>query len=255
MPETISLNAPDQTPFDAYVARPEGDPIGGIVLIHEIWGLVPHIRDVADRFAREGWLVVAPDILSHAGVAPALGEELFGLLDSDDEEKRAAAQPRMREALSAGYAPDYADWAVSALRAAVDWLDGEPGVRGRIGAVGFCFGGSYTFLLAAADGRIRGAVPFYGAAPDRAAIARMQAPVLAIYGQNDPKLMQSLPGLRADMREAGVDFEAVVYPEASHAFFNDTGQRHRPGDAADAWRRTLAFLRTHVAGLADVQPR
>lgn len=248
MSQTITLTAPDQTDFDAYVAVPEGDPIGGLVLIHEIWGLVPHIRDVADRYAREGWLVVAPDILSRAGVEPEAGGELFALVNHPDEEKRVAAQPRMREALTAGYDPAYADWAVSALRSAVDWLENQPGVRGRVGVTGFCFGGSYAFLLAAHDDRVRGAVPFYGAAPDARTIDHLQeTAILAIYGQHDPKLIDALPRVKDDMQRAGIDFEAVVYPDAAHAFFNDTGRRYRVDDAADAWRRANEFLRTRVA--------
>ena len=147
---------------------------------------------------------------------------------------------------SAAYAPDYAEWAVSALGAAVSWLEDEPGVRGRIAVTGFCFGGTYAFLLAAGDDRVRAAVPFYGAAPDAADIARIHVPVLAFYGEEDSALVDALPGVRDAMRQAGVDFETVVYSDAGHAFFNDNGPRYRAGDAADAWRRTLEFLRTRV---------
>ena len=128
MSQTIALTAPDGTAFDAYVARPDGEPVGGLIVIHEIWGLVDHIRDVADRFAGQGWLVVAPDILSTAGVEPHLGAELFALMNDPDEEVRTAAQPRMREAMSGLRAPEFAGWAVGALRSAVDWLEAQPGV-------------------------------------------------------------------------------------------------------------------------------
>jgi len=246
MPEMITVPLADGEVIDVYVARPAGDPIGGLVLIHEIWGLVGHITDVADRFAAEGWLVAAPDVLTHGGVAPALGEELFALVNSDDEEARTAAQPRMREALSGMRAPEYAGWAVAALRAVVDWLAEQRGVDDRIAATGFCFGGTYAFLLAAHDDRVRAVAPFYGTAPSVDRIADISAPVLAIYGQHDPALIDALPAVTESMAQAGVEFAAVVYPDSAHAFFNDTGRRYNPTDAADAWERVTAFLRGRV---------
>ncbi|NYE20740.1 dienelactone hydrolase family protein [Microbacterium immunditiarum] len=245
MSETITLEAHGE-PFDVYLARPPGEPVGGLVLIHEIWGLVDHIKDVADRYAAEGWLVAAPDILSHAGVEPALGAELFAIRTGADEEAKAATQPRMREAMSAAHAPDYAKWAVAALRATVDRLVEEPGVGERVAVTGFCFGGTYAFALAAADDRIRAAVPFYGTAPRSDRIANITSPVLALYGRHDPALIDALPDVTKAMADAGVSFESVVYPQAGHAFFNDTGPRYDVDAAADAWRRVLAFLREHV---------
>jgi carboxymethylenebutenolidase len=231
MSEMITVALAEGEVLDVYVARPAGEPIGGLVLIHEIWGLVGHITDVADRFASEGWLVAAPDILSHGGVAPALGAELFAVMNSDDEEARAAAQPRMREAMAGMRAPEYADWAIAALRATVDWLIVQPGIDDRI---------------AAQDDRVRAVAPFYGTAPPADRIADIAAPVLAIYGQHDPALIDALPAVTEAMVQAGVDFEAVVYPDSAHAFFNDTGRRYNPADAADAWARVTEFLRSRV---------
>ncbi|WP_029145752.1 dienelactone hydrolase family protein [Microbacterium luticocti] len=246
MSATLTLTAPDGEPFAAYLARPAGEVRGGLIVIHEIWGLTDHIRAVADRFAAEGYVVIAPDILSHGGIAPALGAELFAVMNSADESARTAAQPRMREALAGTRAPAYARWATGALQAAVDRLETEPGVDERIGVVGFCFGGTYAFLLATVDDRLRAVVPFYGTAPDAEAIARIQAPVLALYGAHDPALMEALPQVRADMAAAGVEFDDVVYAEASHAFFNDTGTRYDADAAADAWERVLQFLATRL---------
>ena len=246
MSETITLPLASGEALEVYIARPAGDAVGGLVLIHEIWGLVDHIKDVADRFATEGWLVAAPDILSHGGVAPALGAELFALMNSDDEEARTAAQPRMREGMSGMRAPEYATWATGALSETVDWLVAQPGIDGRIAATGFCFGGTYAFLLAAHDDRVRAVAPFYGTAPSADRIDRIAAPVLALYGQHDPALIDALPAVTEAMAVAGVDFEAVVYPDSAHAFFNDTGRRYNPADAADAWVRVTGFLRAHV---------
>ena len=114
-------------------------------------------------------------------------------MNDPDEEVRTAAQPRMREAMSGLRAPEFAGWAVGALRGAVDWLEAQPGVGQRIAVTGFCFGGTYSFALAAADPRVRAAVPFYGTAPAPEEIAKIQAPVLALYGSEDRALMDALP--------------------------------------------------------------
>jgi carboxymethylenebutenolidase len=173
-----SPTAGDIQPIAAYRAEPVGELRGALVLIHEIWGLVDHIEDVADRYAAEGYLVIAPDILSHGGVTPEVGQELARLM-AGTEEERAKAQPLMREKLAPVNVPEYAEWAVGALKSVVDYLVAQPDVDGRIGVLGFCFGGSYSFALAAADRRIRGAVSFYGFPPETAQLAHLDCPVLA----------------------------------------------------------------------------
>lgn len=232
----------------AYRSDPPGTPAaaprGALIVIHEIWGLVDHIRNVADRFAAEGYLVVAPDILSNAGVTPEVGKELHDLAVSPNEAKRTAAQPLLREKLTAAREPEYGAWAVEQLRKVVDYLESQPGVDGRIAVTGFCFGGTYTFALASADARVKAAAPFYGAPPAEADIASIACPVHAFYGDQDQRLMDGLPGVRIAMTEAGVDFEATVYEGAQHAFFNDTNATTFDRDAAaDAWRKLLEFLR------------
>jgi carboxymethylenebutenolidase len=232
--------------LSAYRAEPEGEITGALVVIHEIWGLVDHITDVADRFAAEGYLVLAPDILGPIGVSAEVGVELQRLMFNADEKTRTEAQPIMREKLAPSNAPEYASWAVNALMSAVDYLEAQPGVDGRIGVTGFCFGGGYSFALAAADPRVRAAVPFYGYPPT--SVDTIACPVLALYGDTDERLMTSLPALTATMADAGVNFTAQTYEGAGHAFFNDTNSiTYRPDVAADAFARTLAFLRTNLA--------
>lgn len=231
----------------AWRAEPTGELTGALVVIHEIWGLVDHIRDVADRFAAAGYLVVAPDILSVIGVTPQVGAELHDLRSEPDEAKRLAGQPRMRELMSGMNSPDFAAGAVASLRKVVDYLSVQPGIDGRIAVTGFCFGGSYSFALAAADDRVRAAVPWYGSAPGPDDIARIACPVLAIYGSDDERLMAALPGVTEQMAAAGIDFTAQVYDGAKHAFFNDTGSNYDPDAAADAFPRALAFLRQELS--------
>jgi len=233
----------------AYRAEPRVVPRGALVLIHEIWGLVPHIRDVADRYAAEGYLVLAPDLLSDAGITPEVGAELEALRDEPDDERRLRGQALLREKLAVAHAPEFAAEAVTRLRLVVDALAAEPGVDGRIAVTGFCFGGTYTFALAAADPRVRAAIPFYGTTPADA--VRISCPVLAFYGEDDPRIMAAVPQTRQDLADAGVAFTAKIYPGARHAFFNDTNATaYDPVAAGDAWARALAFLALHLgAGL------
>lgn len=238
----------DGGPLPVYRAEPVGELRGALIVIHEIWGLVDHIKDVADRYAAEGYLVVAPDILSHGGMTPEVGDEIAHLMHSASEEERAKAQPLMREKMAPVNEPAYAAWAVASLRKVVDYLAEQPGIEGRIGVLGFCFGGSYSFALAAADARIRGAVPFYGSPPETSDLAHLECPVLALYGETDERLMVSLPEVTERMQAAGADFTSHIYPGAGHAFFNDTNPiTYRPEVAADAWERSLEFLRGSLA--------
>ena len=233
--------------FAAYRAEPTGTPIGGLIVIHEIWGLVDHVKDVADRFAAEGYLVLAPDILSRIGLDAAVGQELHSAMNSTDDAVRLEAQPRLRDALSPMRTPEFAAVAVASLKKAVDHLSSQPGVDGRIAVTGFCFGGTYSFALAAADPRVRAAVPWYGTAPDAESIAHIGCPILAIYGSIDDSLMHALPDVTRKMSEAAVDFAPKVYVGAKHAFFNDTGANYDADAAADAWPLALAFLHDSLA--------
>ncbi|MEP6478028.1 MAG: dienelactone hydrolase family protein [Rhodoglobus sp.] len=239
----IAATTEDHGGFEGYRADPPEAIRGALIVIHEIWGLVDHIKGVADRFADEGYLVIAPDLLTGIGVDPVAGQELHKLASSNDEAERTAGQPLMREKLAPMRSPEYAEWAIGALKKVVDYLEQQPGVDGRIGVVGFCFGGTYSFALAAADDRIRAAVPFYGAPPATADAAAIGAPVLALYGSTDANLMASLPEVTERMAAAGVDFRSHTYEGAGHAFFNDTNSRtYQEAVAADAWQRALAFL-------------
>ncbi|MEO7132459.1 MAG: alpha/beta fold hydrolase, partial [Dermatophilaceae bacterium] len=146
----------------SYRVDPPGAIRGAVIVIQEIWGLVEHIKDVTGRFAAEGYVAIAPDLLGHVGLSPEVGQELNRLVMGEDEEARLAAQPRMRELLGPARSPEFAAWAVPALQAVVDHLLAVEGVDGRVGVVGYCFGGTYADALALAEPRLRAAVPFYG---------------------------------------------------------------------------------------------
>ena len=206
---------------EAYRADATAPLRGGLIVIEEIWGLVPHIRAVADRFAAEGYLVLAPELLGDI-LGAENGQELMEARDDPDEARRTAVQPRLRELFSGMQDPSFAAGAVARLTRIVDALEREPGIGGRIAVLGFCFGGTYAFALAAADARVKAAVPFYGTAPSPDAIARIRCPVLAFYGQRDERLIAALPGVesafaggfvwRTDGDGAGSDVLPPLYP-------------------------------------------
>lgn len=235
--------------LSAYVSRPDGRVKGGLVLIHEVWGLVSHTRDVADRFAREGYVVVAPDLLADRGITEentaGLGEDLAG----PDAEARNRAQPKLRALLAPLQDAEFGALTTARVQSCFDYLYDDADVAGRVAVTGFCFGGTYSFSLAVHEPRLLACVPFYGHAQfSDEELAGIEAPILAFYGQDDDALINALPDLRTAMAKAGVDFTAQVYPGAGHAFFNDSDRyAYRPGPADDAWRRTLDFLARHVA--------
>lgn len=236
-----------ETSVQAYVSEPAGQPKGALIVIHEVWGLVDHTRDVTDRFAAEGYLVVAPNLLADTAMTPELAKELQSALF--DPQQRSKAQPKLREVMAPLHAPDFAARTNAAVQACFDHLNGIPAVAGRVAVTGFCFGGTYSFSLAMQEPRLRAAVPFYGHADfSDEKLRGITCPVLAFYGLNDKALTDKLPELEARMAAAGVDFNAVVYPGTGHAFFNDTNHWTYNADAtADSWNRTLAFLDRNVA--------
>jgi carboxymethylenebutenolidase len=228
---------------DAYLCEPEGAVRGGVVLIHEIWGLVDQIKDVAERLAGQGYVTIAPDLLGPVGLPAEAGSALLAVMSDPDPAVRNAAQPRLRESTAPIHAPEFAAFAIDALQRCVDQLAARPEVGERIAVTGFCFGGSYAFALAAADPRIVAAAPFYGSPPALDTVGDITASVYAFYGGKDERLMQSLPEVTQAMTDAGVDFTVQVYPEAGHAFFNDANPlAYDEAAAADAWARLLAFF-------------
>ncbi|HEY5221406.1 MAG TPA: dienelactone hydrolase family protein [Candidatus Paceibacterota bacterium] len=228
-----------------YYSYPDdGKKHPGLILIEEIWGVDDHIKSVADRFAAEGYSVLSPELLPEgllAMLTPQLQKDLF------DPEKRNETQPKLRAAMEPMSQPEYASGALATLKACVDYLLADSHVDGNIGVLGFCFGGTYSFHLAAHDPRVKAAVPFYGHPPTDAEIPNIACPILAFYGDQDANLMQSLPAFKENMEKAGKSFEAVVYPGAGHAFFNDTNARAYNREAAlDAWGKALAFLKAEL---------
>jgi carboxymethylenebutenolidase len=208
-------------PVKGYLARPTGEAkLPGVIVIHENRGLNPHIEDVARRAALAGFVALAPDLLSGSGGTPA------------DEE---AAATKIR-ALDRGQA-------VAELKAAIAYLRGRPDAAGRVGAVGFCWGGGMANLLATAAPDIDAVAVFYGQVPPLDAVARIKAPLLLNYAGLDTRLDADLPGYEAALKQAGVRYTLYMYEGANHAFHNDTSAaRYDPAAAKLAWQRTVDFF-------------
>lgn len=221
--ETVDLSA-DGVERAGYLARPRG---GGrapaVIVIHENKGLVTYIKDVARRLAAQGYVAFAPDLLARSG-------------GTDQFEETAAATEAIRDLDPQGMVDD--------VRAAVSELAGRAEVdENKIGIIGFCFGGGVAWRTLTQEPRLAAGVPFYGPTPEEEAVANIQAPVLGIYGELDERITSQLPGIREAMDKHGKEFEAVVLPEAAHAFHNDTNpDRYNPDAAAKAWQTAVKFL-------------
>jgi carboxymethylenebutenolidase len=181
-----------------------------------------------------------------------LGDKAAQLqLQSDlfNPETRNQAQPKIRELMTPMQDPDFGGKTITKLEVCFDELYKRPEVDKKVAVMGFCFGGSYSFDLAVHEPRLKLALPFYGhTTEDVEEIKRIKCPIRAFYGEKDERLIASLPELKANMNTAGVDFEARVYPDAGHAFFNDTNPyAYNPEAAQDAWQSVLEYLKTYLS--------
>ncbi len=210
-----------------YRVQPKsGSPVPGVVVVHENRGLVEHIKDVARRIAKAGYVGLAVDLASPAG-----GTAKF----SDPAEVTAVLGKTPPEQL------------VSMLNAGVRHLQALPTVRrDRIGTVGFCFGGGMVWRLATQNTDLRAAVPFYGPNPPLEDVSKIKAAVLAIYGALDERINAGIPAMREALQKARIAHEIVIYPNANHAFFNDTTPRYVEAAAKEAWKRALAWFERYL---------
>jgi carboxymethylenebutenolidase len=218
----IQLTANGRT-TSGYLAVPaDGERWPGVVVIQEWWGLNDQIRAVADRFAREGFVALAPD-LYYGQVA----------VEPDDARKLAMAL-------------EYPD-ALGVIQAAIDALIAHDSVAPkRVGVIGFCMGGGLAWHSAAKLEGVGAAVPCYGGGPEMTAneAANISAPVLCIYGELDRGVSPEVARRRAEVMDAvGVAHEMVIYPDAQHAFMNEQRPAYQPEAAEDAWRRILDLFR------------
>jgi carboxymethylenebutenolidase len=210
----------------AYLARPAADGVYPAILVcHENRGLNPHIQDVARRFAKEGYVALAIDLLSREGGTAAQ--------DRDQVPALLSGAPAER------HVGDFA--AGLAYLQNLDYVDGD-----RIGMTGYCFGGGITWRSATALPELKAAVPFYGPAPDLEQVPNIKAAVFGVYAEMDNRINAGKDGLGQALIDAGITNQMKVYPGVNHAFHNDTGQRYVEAQATQAWLDTLAWFEQYL---------
>jgi carboxymethylenebutenolidase len=219
----------DGVTVGAFLAGPQGAARRpAIVVIQEWWGLNEHVKDIARRYAGEGYVVLAPDLYSRLGNKVTTDSteagKLMGMLKQEDGLKD--------------------------LHAGLTYLKTVPEVdQANIGVTGFCMGGSFALLLPCTTDAIKAAVPFYGQVPNPdAPLQKLACPVLYIYGEEDGWITKSdVQRLATALKKYNKPGEIKTYPGAQHAFFNDTRKEvYKAAEAKDAWGRALGFFKQHL---------
>ena len=211
---------------DGYLSVPDSGNGPGVIVIQEWWGLVDHIKEVCDRFAAEGFVALAPDLYhGKTTKSPDEAGKLMMALRIDEAEKD--------------------------LRAAADYLLIQDSTTSeKVGVAGFCMGGALSLYTATKNPKIGACVVFYGGHPNvKPDLPNLHAPMLGLYAERDgfvtPKIARELEG---KLKDLGKEVEVKIYPDADHAFFNDSRPEVYKADAAaDAWQRTVEFLRKNLA--------
>ncbi len=216
--------------INAHVAEPpDGASKGAVIVVQEWWGLNDHVRDVANRFAREGYVAIAPDLYSRQGhkVAkdPNTAAQLMGGLEKKD--------------------------GIEDLKTTIAWMRSQKRTSAsKIGVIGFCMGGSYALLLPCESKDIAAAAPFYGEIPPDSKVRDLGCPIFYAYGENDGWIQRSdVDRLARDLKQFDKRGEVKTYPGCSHGFFNDTRPDVYDAKAAkDAWEHTLKLFSANLKG-------
>jgi carboxymethylenebutenolidase len=222
--QTVSFPGSSATQIDGYLARPSGDgPFPAVVVIHEIYGLNANIKQIARRFAEHGYVALAVDLFAGRNRTVCMfrffGGMLFNSLDHGG---------------------------IRDLKAALTWLAQQPDVDGaRLGAIGFCLGGSFAVAWACSDNRLKAIAPYYGMNPRPLAAVARACPVVGSYPSED---FTAKPAQKLDVAldEYSIPHDIKIYPGAKHSFFNDQGGNYDPAASEDSWRRVLAFFEGHI---------
>jgi len=206
----------------AYLAYPErANPAPAVIVIHEIFGMSDFIRQTTEQLAKDGFVAIAPDLLSRRGGTPATQDSARKLI--------------------AGLNPDTVTQDLDATRAYVNKLKA---VRaGEIGVIGFCWGGGQSFRYATNAPELKAFVVCYGPAPDSAAMSHIRAKGLGVYAENDARIDAGLPSAAAAMKAAGKDYPYTIYPGVGHGFLRT---REKPEVADSAWHAAINFFRAHL---------
>ncbi|HEY9117986.1 MAG TPA: dienelactone hydrolase family protein [Roseivirga sp.] len=206
-------------------SKPDGatGKLPGIVVVHENRGLNPYIEDVGRRCAVAGFMSLAPDALSPLGGYPG-----------NDDEGREMQRKRDRDEMLEDFI------------AAYEWLMARPESNGKVGVVGFCYGGGVSNQMAARIPELGAAVPFYGSQVSAEEAAKIKAPLMLQYAGLDTRVNAGWPDYEKALKANGVEYEAFIYPEVNHGFHNNTTPRYDEAAATLAWDRTIEFFKKHL---------
>jgi carboxymethylenebutenolidase len=225
--EHVSINSPQGNgKIDGYLVKPANAPARApvVIVIHENRGRTPYIEDVTRRLAKAGFIAMSPDGLTSLGGYPGddeRGAQMFSQVDG----------AKMRED----------------LYQAAEWLRTQPFSNGKLGAIGFCFGGGVTNQLAVRMGaNLAAGVPYYGGQPQPADVAKIKAPISAQNGEADPRITGGSAAYAAALTAAGVPNENHIYKNAQHGFHNDTTPRYDKAAAEESWMHTLAWFNKYL---------
>ena len=207
-----------------YLARPEGEgPFPGVIVIHEIFGLNENIKEIADRFAAEGYVALAVDLFAERNRALCMfnliRSQLFSPLENNG---------------------------VRELKSALSYLSEQPGVDAkRVGAIGFCMGGGFAIAWACTDNRLQAIAPYYGANPRPLEAVKRSCPVVGSYPEKDFTAGAGRK-LDAELTKDNIEHDIKIYPDSRHSFFNDKGSAYNAEAAQDSWSRVLTFFSVHL---------
>ncbi|GAB4518421.1 MAG: YghX family hydrolase [Allomuricauda sp.] len=197
--------------------------MGGVVVVHENRGLNPYIEDVGRRAAKAGFISLAPDALTPLGGYPG-----------NDDDGRAMQRERDRNEMLEDFI------------AAYEYLKNHEDCNGKVGVVGFCFGGWISNMMAVKVPDLAAAVPFYGSQPEDSEVAQIQAPLLIHFAGLDERVNSGWPDYEAKLKELDKDYEVHFYPDVNHGFHNNTTPRFDEASADLAWKRTIDFFKEHL---------
>jgi carboxymethylenebutenolidase len=225
--ESVEYDSPNGSgKMRGYLVRPANaaGKLPGILVVHENRGLNPHIEDIARRLGLDNYMAFAPDALFPLGGYPG------------DEDKARELFPKLDQAKTR---EDFVT--------AAQWVMKRPDCTGKVGVVGFCWGGQMAHYLATRVPELAAAVPFYGPAPAPAEAAKVKTPLLVHFADKDDRVNNAWPPYEAALKERNIPYEAHRYPGTQHGFNNDTTPRYDPEAAKLAWSRTLEFFKKHLS--------
>ncbi|MCX5495170.1 dienelactone hydrolase family protein [Kaistia dalseonensis] len=224
--ERVSFPSADETELSGLLAKPKdaAGKLPAVLVIHENRGLNPHIEDVTRRFATEGFLALGIDLLSRSGGTPADEDQARNMIG------KLAPEASLTDAI-----------------AAVEYLKANPASNGKVGVIGFCWGGGLVNRIAVAAPDLAAGVAYYGMQPPAGDVPKIKAKLMLHYAGLDDRINAGIPAYEAALKSAGVDYQVFVYEGANHAFNNDTSAARYDKKAADlAWSRTVAFLKANL---------